>query len=445
VLPATAAVTTAAPLAEVLAAAARAWQRFRAGLSLDRAIALAVGGRPELRPAVLDVSYTAVRHLAFAEYAIRTLASRPPSPPLAALLAVALGQLMRERHAEYTIVDQAVSATRRVPSIAPAAGFVNALLRNFVRRREELLAARDQSAEMRFNVPPWWLARVSAAFPEHWEAVLAAQSEPPPLVLRVAARVNVDDYLSRCAESSIAATRVGERAVWIHSPRPVADLPGFAEGAVSVQDAGAQLAAPWLGLEPGQRVLDACAAPGGKTVQIAEVAGVSVVALDVDGARAARIRENLHRTQTAAEILVGDAAEPSRWWNGKPFDRILLDAPCTASGIVRRHPDIPWLRRSSDVAHLATLQARLLRALWPLLGVGGRLLYVVCSLFPEEGPEQVARFTAEHPEAHEVTLPAGSPCVQLVPTPAVAPAWDGVSALPTLHDGFFFALLQKTQ
>ena len=138
------------------------------------------------------------------------------------------------------------------------------------------------------------------------------------------------------------------------------------------------------------------------------MASVSV-ALDVDGARAARIRDNLGRTRTVAEVLVGDAAEPSRWWDGRPFDRILLDAPCTASGIVRRHPDIPWLRRPSDVAHLATLQARMLRALWPLLGVGGRLLYVVCSLFPEEGLEQIARFTAEHPEAREVPLPAGSP------------------------------------
>jgi 16S rRNA (cytosine967-C5)-methyltransferase len=437
--------TGTAPLAEVLAAAAHAWQRFRAGQSLDRAIASAVGARKELRPAVLDVSYTAVRHLAFAEHAIRTLASRPPSPPLAALLAVALGQLMRERHAEYTIVDQAVSAARRVPSIASAAGFVNALLRNFIRRRDEMQAACDRSPELRFNVPPWWLERLRAAFPEGWEGILAAGSELPPLVLRIAAHVDADDYLRRCAETSMAATRVGKRAVWVHSPRPVAELPGFTEGEVSVQDAGAQLAAPWLGVEPGHRALDACAAPGGKTAHIAEFDGVDVVAVDVDGARAARIRENLERTRTVAQVLIGDATDPSGWWDGRPFDRILLDAPCTASGIVRRHPDIPWLRRPSDVAHLATLQARLLSALWPLLGVGGRLLYVVCSLFPEEGPEQIARFTAGHPEAREVPLPAGSPCVQLVPTPAVAPAWDGVSALPTLHDGFFYALLQKTR
>lgn len=437
--------SAAAPLAEVLAIAAAAWQRFREGQSLDRAIASAVGTRSALRPAVLDVTYTAVRHLAFSEHVIRELTSRPPSPPLAALLAVALGQLMRERHAEYTIVDQSVSAARRLPSIAPAAGFVNALLRNFIRRRDELLQVRARTPEMRFNVPAWWLKRLRAAHPGQWESILAAQAEPPPLVVRVAARVAVDDYLQRCDRIGMAATRVGERAVWIHAPRPVADLPGFAEGDVSVQDAGAQLAAIWLGAETGQRVLDACAAPGGKTAHLAEVGGIDLTALDIDSARAERIRENLDRTRASALVHVGDAADPSAWWDGRPYDRILLDAPCTASGIVRRHPDIPWLRRPTDVAHLATLQAGLLAALWPLLEVGGRLLYVVCSLFPEEGPEQIARFTGQHPDAREVPLPAGSPHVQLVPTPAAAPAWDGASALPTLHDGFFYALLLKTQ
>ncbi|MGZ8254382.1 MAG: 16S rRNA (cytosine(967)-C(5))-methyltransferase RsmB, partial [Burkholderiaceae bacterium] len=303
--------------------------------------------------------------------------------------------------------------------------------------------ARERAPAMRFNVPDWWVTRVRAAFPDPWEPILAAQSEPPPLVLRVAALVDMDGYVERCAQMGIAVTRVGARAVWVHSPRPVAELPGFAEGQVSVQDAGAQLAAPWLGVEPGQRVLDACAAPGGKTTHLAEVRGLDLIALDVDGTRAARIHENLERTRTSAHVGIGDAAEPGVWWDGRPFDRILLDAPCTASGIVRRHPDIPWLRRPTDVAHLATLQAGLLAALWPLLGVGGRLLYVVCSLFPEEGPEQIARFADQHPEAREVALPTGSPRVQLVPTPAVAPAWDGASALPTVHDGFFYALLRK--
>jgi 16S rRNA (cytosine967-C5)-methyltransferase len=436
--------TSTASLADVLCIAAAAWQRFREGQSLDRAIAAVVGTRAALRPAVLDVTYTAARHLAFSEHVIRTLASRPPSPPLAALLAVAIGQLMRERHTEYTVVDQSVSAARRLPAIATAAGFVNALLRNFIRRRDELLQARDRSPEMRFNVPEWWVKRVREAFPGQWEAILATQGEPPPLVLRVAARVAMAEYLDRCERADIAVTRVGERAVRVHAPRPVAELPGFAEGDVSVQDAGAQLAAPWLAAEPGQRVLDACAAPGGKTAHLAETGDLDLVALDADSARAARVRENLQRTGGRADVRIGDAADPSAWWDGRPFDRVLLDAPCTASGIVRRHPDIPWLRRPTDVAQLATLQAGLLAALWPLLGVGGRLLYIVCSLFPDEGPEQIARFTERHPEAREVPLPAGPRRVQLVPTPATGPAWDGASALPTVHDGFFFALLQKT-
>jgi 16S rRNA (cytosine967-C5)-methyltransferase len=255
----------------------------------------------------------------------------------------------------------------------------------------------------------------------------------------------MSEYLARCTEAGIGVVRVGARAAHILDPRPVAELPGFSAGDASVQDAGAQLAAPWLAAKSGQRVLDACAAPGGKTVHLAEAGDIDLTALEVDAARAERIAENLRRTRTTARIVVGDAAAPAHWWDGRPFDRILLDAPCTASGIVRRHPDIPWLRRPADVAHLATLQARMLGALWPLLGVGGRLLYVVCSLFPEEGPEQIARFTAEHAEAREVPLPAGSPRVQLVPTPAAGPAWDGAAALPTVHDGFFFALLEKTR
>jgi 16S rRNA (cytosine967-C5)-methyltransferase len=437
---------TAAPaplLADVLAAAAGAWQRFRQGQSLDRAIALAVGQRSGMRPAVLDVTYTAVRHLAFTEHVVARLTSRPPSPPLAALLAVALGQLLRERHADYTIVDQAVGAARRVPAIAPAAGFVNALLRNFLRRRAELIEARQRDDVLRFNVPAWWLDRIRAAYPARWTQILDAQNEAPPLVLRVSRTVAVEDYLQRCAGLGIDCTRVGPHAVRLHNPRPVAELPGFGKGEVSVQDAGAQLAAEWLDVRRGDHVLDACAAPGGKTAQLAETGAVDVTAVEIDPARIGRIHENLERTRLQARVVTGDAATPANWWDGRPFDRILLDAPCTASGIVRRHPDIPWLRRPTDVAHLATSQERLLEALWPLLEAGGRLLYVVCSLFPEEGPEQITRFTSRHSEAREVPLPAGSHSLQLVPTPAAAPAWDGASALPTVHDGFFFALLEK--
>jgi 16S rRNA (cytosine967-C5)-methyltransferase len=437
--------TRSAPLADVLAAATTAIERFHAGDSLDRAVATAVGAHPVLRPAVLDVAYTAARHRAFADHVIAALAQRPPSPPVRALLTAALGQLRRERHTAYTVVDQAVGAARRTPVIAPAANFVNALLRNYLRRQHELAETAQRDESVRFNAPHWWIERLRAAYPQRWDAILAAHNELPPLVLRVAAHIAVEGYVKRCADVGLNALRVGERAVAIAPPRPVSELPGFATGEVSVQDAGAQLAAPWLGARAGERVLDACAAPGGKTTHLAETAGVDVTALDIDSARVQRIRDNLARTRLAAHVVVGDAAGPAGWWDGKPFHRILLDAPCTASGIVRRHPDIPWLRRPDDVAHLATLQARLLAALWPLVEVGGRLLYVVCSLFPEEGPEQIARFTAAYPQAREVPLPAGSPSLQLTPTPAAAPAWDGASALPTVHDGFFFALLEKTQ
>jgi 16S rRNA (cytosine967-C5)-methyltransferase len=191
-------------------------------------------------------------------------------------------------------------------------------------------------------------------------------------------------------------------------------------------------------------VLDACAAPGGKTAHLAEIARLDLTAVEIDAERASRIEQNLARTGGSAKLIVADAARPGRWWDGRPFDRILLDAPCTASGIVRRHPDVPWLRRPEDVAQLATVQAEMLRALWPLLGVGGRLLYVVCSLFPEEGKGQIARFLADNAGALGHPLPAGSYSVQLTPNPPAAPPWDG-QPLPTLHDGFFFALLAKTR
>jgi 16S rRNA (cytosine967-C5)-methyltransferase len=429
------------PLAEVLRHASASWQRFRSGQSLDRAIV----APDRLRPAVQDLTYAAVRSLALSEQIIAKLAARPPAPEVFALLAVALAQLVRERHAAYTVVDQAVEAARADARTASAASFVNALLRTFLRQRERLLPELKQDPAVRYNLPRWWLERMERDFPD-WITIADAQLEPPPLVLRVnPKRIPVDDYLQRLTADGMQATQVGKQAVWLHQARPVGEIPGFGEGWVSVQDAAAQLAAPWLGVTGSQRVLDACAAPGGKTAHLAELGRLDLTALELDRTRTSRIEENLARIGANASLIIGDAARPRQWWDGRPFDRILLDAPCTASGIVRRHPDIPWLRRPADVAHLATLQAEMLRALWPLLGLGGRLLYVVCSLFPEEGREQIASFVAESPGAREVPLPAGSPSVQLVPTPLAAPPWDGRSTLPTLHDGFFYALLEKTR
>jgi len=429
-------------LADVLRHAAAAWQLFREGRSLNRSMTTALGARADLRPAVQDALYTAVRHLAANEYIVKRLAARAPAAEVAALLAVSLAQLLSERHSDYVVVDQVVTTAQSSPQTRGAAGFVNALLRSFLRQKASLLPELQRDETVRYNLPRWWLERLRAEHPHDWIAIAEAQQQVPPLILRVnAARTTIGAVLAQFVEHGIAATRVGAQAVWMHQPRPVAEIPGFNDGDVSVQDAGAQLAAQWLEAAPGMRVLDACAAPGGKTAHLAELGATDLTAVELDKARATRIADNLRRCHVTARIVVGDAARPDMWNEGshRPFDRILLDAPCTASGILRRHPDIPWLRRPADVAQLTTVQRELLDALWPLLGVGGRLLYVVCSLFPDEGRVQIARFVERHTTARPLPLPVA----QMLPTPVAVSAWNG-SPLPTMHDGFFYALLEKT-
>ncbi|MEP6608468.1 MAG: 16S rRNA (cytosine(967)-C(5))-methyltransferase RsmB [Burkholderiaceae bacterium] len=428
----------APPLAEVLQQAAMVWRLFRAGQSLDRAIAAVVDKRPNLRPAVQDASYSAVRHLAASERIIERLSARTPARDVAALLAVSLAQLQSGRYGDHVVVDQAVSAARSSPKTRAASGFVNALLRTFVRERESLLADLRVDEVVHYNLPRWWIERLQRAYPPDWKAIAESQQQPPPLVLRVnTSRLSVDAYLRTLQDLGISAMRVGPQALWMHEPRPVSAIPGFSAGDVSIQDGGAQLAASWLDARPGMRVLDACAAPGGKTAHLAELGATDLTALEVDPDRALRIEENLRRIGVAARIVIGDARQPD---TGVLYERILLDAPCTASGIVRRHADIPWLRRPTDVAQLTTVQRELLDALWPLLTPGGRLLYVVCSLFPEEGREQINRFLERRPDARQVPLPAA----QLLPTSTSVAAWQDCG-LPTLHDGFFYALLEKTR
>jgi 16S rRNA (cytosine967-C5)-methyltransferase len=443
----------APPLAEALRLAAAAWRAFRAGTALDAALQEAQRGfvaaapQPRLAAAAKDIAYTATRHLALIEAMLHKLARRAPQPAAAALLAVALGQLLAPRHAAYAVVDQAVQAAKGDAATRAASGFVNAVLRNALRRLPTLRAELERQPTVALNAPRWWIDQLRRAEPVRFAAILQLQRQPPPLVLRVnLRRTGVETYLQRLRLESIAATRVGPTAVWLHEPRPVHDIPGFDAGEVSVQDAGAQLAVQLLAPEAGMRVLDACAAPGGKTAQLAEAAdGLAIDAVEIDAARAARIEDNLRRTgaraHAAIRVCVADAAVPERYAGGR-YARILLDAPCTASGIVRRHPDIPWLRRPADVAQLATQQARLLDALWPLLEPAGRLLYVVCSLFAEEGPQQIQAFARRHADARPVPL-AGVGAPQLRLPPAQGDAWrDG---LPTVHDGFFFAMFEKTR
>ncbi|MBV8210733.1 MAG: 16S rRNA (cytosine(967)-C(5))-methyltransferase RsmB [Burkholderiaceae bacterium] len=442
-----------APLSEVLRAAAPVWVRVHTGQALDRALELqrheSAASNP-LRSAVRDVCHGAMRHRALIDALLQRLAARAPEPEIGGLLAVALSQLLDDAYGEHVLVDQAVQAARNQPQMRAAAGFVNAVLRSFLRRREQLLPELLLDDATRLNVPPWWLQRVRHDHPDRWEGVLASAAAEPPLVLRVnCRRGDINGYLALLREQSIAATRVGPSAVRLQRPLPVARIPGFAQGLVSVQDAAAQLAAPWLQPSDADRVLDACAAPGGKTGHLAELSDANIDAVEVDPVRARLVAENLLRLgleQSRVRVLVADAGDPAAYWDGHPYDRILLDAPCTASGIVRRHPDIPWLRRETDVAQLATNQARLLDAVWPLLAPAGRLLYVVCSVFRQEAHEQADSFLERHPDARAVALP-GAPgrWCQLLPT-AGADAGHAAclpSDLPTDHDGFFFALLEK--
>ncbi len=443
---------TSPALADVLRVAASAWRLMRAGSALDRALAVAMARwtgaqSPRLGAAAKDVAYTATRRLALIEAMTARLARQAPAPEVASVLAVALGQLLGARHAQYAVVDQAVRAAKADPATRAASGFINAVLRSALRQGEALVGELSCNETVRYNAPAWWIERLRQAYPQHWADILEAQAPPPPLVLRVnRRRISVERWLQQALAEGVAATRVGTDAVSLGEPRPVERIPGFATGIVSVQDAGAQLAVELLGVGDGMRVLDACAAPGGKTGQLAEVARVEVDAVEVDAARAVRIEDNLARLHAREyahiDVVVADAAEPQRWARARSYERVLLDAPCTASGIVRRHPDIPWLRRVDDVAQLATRQQRLLDALWPLLVPAGRLLYVVCSLFPEEGARRAEEFLRRHRDALGVELPGpGGVGLQLLPTADPAERW--IDGLPTQHDGFFFALFEK--
>jgi 16S rRNA (cytosine967-C5)-methyltransferase len=455
--------TANAPLlADALLVAAVAWEHFRAGTSLDRALDLALraeppSAHPRLGAAARDLLYTATRHRALIDAIVGRLAARAPSAAVGAIAAVALGQLLAARHADYAVVDQAVNASKSDPATAGASGFINALLRRWLREREVLRAELEREDEVRCNLPRWWIEQVRAAHPRQADAVFTLQRLPPPLVLRVnRRRTSVAAYLERLRGDGVDATQVGAWAVWLPTPCPVDAIAGFAQGEVSVQDAGAQLAADWLGVQDGMSVLDACAAPGGKTAQLAEIADIELDALEIDPQRAALIESNLARTgardHARVRVRVADAADAADARATVPaggYDRILLDAPCTASGIVRRHPDVPWLRRASDVAQLATVQARLMDALWPLLSPAGRLLYVVCSVFPEEGPRQAQRFAQRWPDARAVPLlapeevpdAADAARVQLLPAQGVEPYRGG---LPAMHDGFFYAMFEKS-
>jgi 16S rRNA (cytosine967-C5)-methyltransferase len=410
-----------------------------AGRSLDSELAAAWRRHSQLdersRASVQDLAYGALRFLPRLEALLETLLEKPlKDARLHALLLVALYQLAHTRAAPHAIVDHAVSACHAL-GLTSAKGLANAVLRNFLRRRAALGARRLPTETARYCHPQWWIDKLRVQYPVQYAAALEAGNARPPLALRVnRRRARVADYLDLLARHGIRGEAHGAAAVLLEKALPAARIPGLAEGLVSVQDAAAQLAAPLLDISEGMRVLDACAAPGGKTGHALELADLNLTALDNDAARLERVRANLARLGLAARVVCGDACEPASWWDGSCFDRILLDAPCSASGVARRHPDIKWLRRESDIEQFTRLQKRMLDALWQTLASGGKLLYATCSVFHEENHEQVARFLERHRDATRLALPAVDddahpPAGQLLP--------DG------RHDGFFYALLQK--
>ena len=427
-------------MVEAQCLAASVLERVLDGRSLDAELAAAWRRHAALdahdRSVAQDLAYGTLRFLPRFEALLEALLDKPlKDAQLRSLLLVALYQLERTRAAPHAVVDHAVRACGML-GLASARGLTNAVLRNFLRRRTALDARVQRSEPARYCHPQWWIDRLRAQYPARYAQALESGNRRPPLALRVnRRRADMASYLALLARDGIGCEAFGEGAVILDKPLSADRIPGLAEGLVSVQDPAAQLAAPLLDLEDGLRVLDACAAPGGKAAHALELAAVQLTALDRDAGRLERVHANLARLGLAAQVVCGDASEPARWWDGVPYQRILLDAPCSASGIARRRPDVKWLRRATDVAQFARTQGVMLDALWQTLASGGKLLYATCSVFHEENGDQIAQFLERHRDAARIKLPAVEnepdlPAGQLLPDER--------------HDGFFYALLQKS-
>ncbi len=435
-----------APGAATLAQAARAVSEVaHDGRSADAAEAL-LEERAD-RAAVRAIALGTLRWYLRLAPVVAGLVGRPPAevaPLLRALLVTAAHQIEYSRGAPEVAVHLAVDAAREL-GFARATGFVNAVLRRFVAERGARLADGDADLARRSAHPAWLVERLAAAWPEQCEAILAAANPHPPMALRVDLSRDADlaSWLQELAAGGRAARPVAWRpgAVVLDHPAPVGSLPGFREGRVSVQDVGAQLAAPLLDPRPGQRVLDACAAPGGKTGHLLEIGGaIDLLAVDVDAGRLERVRETLARIGRAARCRVADLSRPGALADEAPFDRILVDAPCSSTGVIRRHPDIKLLRRPEDVAPLVDLQRRILAEAFSRLAPGGRLVYATCSLLPEENEQQVLALLAREPQARLLPWPEA---VELPPESLRRAA--GVQLLPGAAgtDGFYYACLER--
>ena len=422
------------PLSEAITIAAQALGEVMHGRSLGEVLEQLSA---QERPIVQSLTFDALRKWTSSQELIKEFVPKTPPPETAYLLSVAIALFLhgeQKAYAAHTIVDQAVEACGQYDKTLYAKGMVNAVLRKVSQKLQAVVDKGYAPDPISMYYPAWWRANLKKSYPKEWQAIGFQQAQRAPLILRVNERQHTrDQYQAMLSQIGIASKTIDTlagiplpSALILEEAVPVSDLPEFYSGAVSVQDAGAQLAAILLNPQAGDLILDACAAPGGKTAHLLELADADVVALEIDKERLTRIGGNLDRLRLHSErvqILRGDASQPS-WWDGRSFDKILLDAPCSASGIVARHPDIPFLRRASDIAQLQQKQQGILAQAWQMLKPDGVLLYITCSIFPEEGEDQAKWFAAEYPNALRLSAPG-----QILPS--------------ATNDGFYYALFKK--
>lgn len=389
---------------------------------------------PQQKSVAIFLAYGAIRFLGENQFFIHQLIDKKiTNKKIEALLCVALFQLNHYQSSDFTVVNEAVEAAKLINK-SWAGSFVNGVLRNFIRQKERLQTELKNDEEAFYSYPLWWINLIKQNYTNDWESILLNGNKHPPLTLRINERkTNLKQYEEKLKSEAISYRVLGNIALELTQPTPVEKIPGFMDGEVSIQDFGAQIAAKLLDLQDGQICLDACSAPGGKTGHMLEIADIELVSIDQQKDRLYKVKENLERLHLNAYLKCADLIAVNTWWNEKLFDRILLDAPCSASGVVRRHVDIKWLRRPRDIEMFAKQQKAMLEAMWQLLKKGGKLLYATCSIFHDENQKVINHFIKEHKDAKEVKWSVDSEYSkyenQLIPSEN--------------HDGFFYALLEK--
>ena len=406
------------------------------GKNLDKSFQLVLtkyNNEAENLPRIKDMTYGAIRDLGKSKFYINKLVkNKIENLCLESLLHIVLFQINHSRSNDFTLVNQAVDAAKKIDH--KKSSFINAVLRNFLRNKDSLEKELKEDESAVYSYPKWWIAKVKKQYPKNWQDILNIGNQRPPLALRInLQKLKINEYSITLDEEGIEHSLVSDECIIIKKPLDVNKIPGFLDGKVSVQDLGAQLAAHIIELKNDQRVLDACSAPGGKACHMLELEKIQLTAIESDKQRTIKIIDNIKRQGFTAQILNKKIDNENEWWDKQYFDRILLDVPCSASGIVRRHVDIKWLRRINDFQNFADNQLTLLRAAWPMLKEGGKLLYVTCSIFEEENRDVIEEFKKGLSNVSEIDIKFPSHIVHI--KNQVLPSDN--------HDGLFYALLQK--